>query len=139
MRRFDLTSVDPLVGTDLMLEIDGEVVCHLTSVGGLGLGLEGQSNCRLILARIAPMDANYDSLWKWFSSLRAGGSTAKTRSRLRKKGSIIICDSTLAEISRWNFAGAWPSKIQSTGPDLTTNVPISETITLQYETLTRVK
>ena len=45
----------------------------------------------------------------------------------------------MTEIGRWNFTGAWPSKIQSDGIDVTKNDPVAESITLQYETLVRKK
>jgi len=157
---FDLIKQDPLVGTNFFLEIAGDVISNLTSVEGLHLEIEkAEVNQRstdgqfiqhitmskpkwageLTIKRLAPLDASSDPLWTWFNGLRTSGMSATGRTAARKSGSIVIYDTTLTEIGRWNFTEAWPSKIENDGFDVTKNDPVSESITLQYETLERKK
>ena len=160
MATFNLEKDDPLVGTTFFLEIQNETISNLSSVEGLAVEIEtadvlqrtskGQFvqhvtmakpkfTGQLTLKRYAPLDMANDAIWKWFNNIRDKGMSVKSRSAERKHGSVVIYDSTITEISRWNFTDAWPSKIESDGMDVTKNDPVSETITLQYESLKRVK
>ncbi len=157
---FNLTKQDPLVGTNFFLEISGEVIANLTSVDGLHVEIEkADINQRtmkghlvqhvtmskpkmtgeLTVKRLAPLDSTKDPLWEWFLKIRDKGMSVANRGAERKSGSIVIYDTTMAEISRWNFTEAWPSKIENDGFDVTKNEPVSESITFQYESLVRVK
>jgi phage tail-like protein len=160
MPSFDLLSDDPLVGTNFFLEIAGEVIANLTSVDGLSVEIEKADITQriakgsfvqhvtmskpkwtgeLTVKRLAPLDSTNDPLWKWFNQLRTGGMSAKSRGTDRKSGSIVIYDTTMTEISRWNFTDAWPSKIDNDGFDVSKNDPVGESITFQYEQLERIK
>lgn len=160
MPSLNLTKNDPLIGTNFFLEIQGEVLANLTSVDGLALELEkaditqrtekGQYiqhiafskpkwTGELTVKRLAPLDASNDPLWKWFNTIRDKGMSADNRSGERKSGSIVVYDTTMTEIARWNFYDAWPSKIENDGFDVTKNDPVSESITIQYEKLERKK
>jgi phage tail-like protein len=157
---FNLVSADPLVGNNFFLEIDGEVISNLASVEGLTIELEKMDiNQRttkgafvqhvafskpkltgeITVKRLAPLDASSDALWKWFMDLRDKGMSVATRATDRKNGSVVIYDTTMTEIARWNFYDAWPSKIASDGLEVGKNEPVSETITFQYEKLERKK
>ncbi len=157
---FDLITTDPLVATNFFLEIEGEVIGNLTSCEGLQLELEkAEINQRtangqfvqhvafskpkwtgeLTLKRLAPNDATSDAMWTWFNTIRDKGMSADNRSGERKDGSIVIYDTTLTEVSRWNFYSAWPSKIAADGMEVGKNDPVAESITLQYEKLERKK
>jgi len=57
----------------------------------------------------------------------------------RKNGSIVMYDSTNAEIARFNFTNGWPSKISTDQLSVESNDPVKETITLTVESLARVK
>jgi phage tail-like protein len=160
MPSFDLLSDDPLVGTNFFLEVDGEVISNLASVEGLQLELEksdilqrtskgalvqhvGYSKPKmtgeLTVKRLAPLNATNDALWTWFNKIRDSGMSADNRAGERKNGSIVIYDTTLTEIGRWNFYDAWPSKIAQDGLDVSKGEPVSESITFQYEKLERSK
>lgn len=151
---------DPLVVNHFFLEIDGEVIAQLTEVSGLDLELEatdiqqqlstGQYAQRkafskpkwtgeITVKRLAPLDATQDPLWKWFESIRNKGMSISSLDQQRKNGSIVIYDSTLKEISRWNFFNVWPSKISSDSFTVSGNDPLSESWTIQHEKLDRVK
>jgi phage tail-like protein len=160
MPTFDLTKDDPLVGTNFFLEIDGSVISNLTSVDGLSVEVEKADITQrvqsgnyiqhvtmskpkltgeLTVKRLAPLDATGDALWKWFNSIRDSGMSANNRSGERKDGSVVIYDTTMSEIARWNFYSAWPSKIANDGFDVTKNDPVHESVTFQYEKLERKK
>jgi phage tail-like protein len=62
----------------------------------------------------------------------------------RKSGSIAAYDQTHAEVARWNFQNAWPSKVESGGSSSAQNEAPSrsciwESVTLRVEALTRVR
>lgn len=151
---------DPLIVNHFFLEIDGEVVTQLSEVSGLELELEvtevqqqlasGQYSQRkafskpkwtgeISIKRLAPTDATQDALWKWFNAIRDKGMKLDALSAQRKNGSVVIYDSSMAEVARWNFFDAWPSKIAQDSVTVTGNEPVFETITLQHEKLERKK
>jgi phage tail-like protein len=157
---FDLTAEDALVSTNFFLELDGSIMSNLTSVDGLSLEIEkADINQRvqsgkfiqhvamskpkmtgeLTVKRLAPLDASSDAMWTWFNTIRDTGMSADNRNGERKDGSIVIYDTTLTEIARWNFYSAWPSKMAMDSFEVTKNDPVAETITIQYEKLERKK
>jgi phage tail-like protein len=160
MPTFDLIKQDPLVGTNFFLEISGEVISNLTSVDGLSVEVEkAEINQRttngqlvqhvalskpkltgeLTVKRLAPLDATSDPLWKWFNQIRDKGMSASNRDGERKDGSVVIYDTTMSEMARWNFYSAWPSKIANDGFEVGKNEPVAESISFQYEKLERKK
>lgn len=155
-----LLKTDPLIVNHFFLEIDGEVISQLSEVSGLDIELEvtevaqqlasGQYSQRkafskpkwvgeLTVKRLAPLDATQDALWKWFTTIRDKGMAATSITSQRKNGSVVIYDSTLKEVARWNFYDAWPSKISQDTVTVTGNEPVFETITIQHEKLERKK
>lgn len=151
---------DPLVVNHFFLEIDGELISQLSEVNGLDVELEvtdfqqqmpnGQYAQRkafskpkwtgeLTVKRLAPLDATQDAIWKWFENIRKKGMSITSVDSERKNGSVVIYDSALSEIARWNFMNAWPSKISTDSFNVSGNDPVSESITIQYEQLDRVK
>jgi phage tail-like protein len=160
MPTFDLTKEDALVSTVFFLELDGSVISNLTSVDGLSLEIEKSDiNQRvqsgnlvqhvamskpkmtgeLTVKRLAPLDSSSDAMWTWFNTIRDSGMSANNRNGERKDGSVVIYDTTMTEIARWNFYHAWPSKMAMDSFEVTKNDPVSETITIQYEKLERKK
>jgi phage tail-like protein len=158
--KFDLTKEDALVSTNFFLEIKGEIVSNLTSVDGLSMEIEkADINQRVVdgkfvqhvamskpkmtgeltVKRLAPLDSSSDEMYKWFNALREHGMSANNRTGERKDGSVVIYDTTMTEIARWNFYKAWPSKMAMDSFEVTKNDPVAETITLQYEQLERIK
>jgi phage tail-like protein len=156
----DLIKSDPLLATNFFLEVNGEVIDTLSEVSGLDVELEiaevtqrsaaGQYvqhkafskpkwTGELTVKRIAPLDASKDNLWTWFNTIRNKGMSADNRNGERKDGSIVIYDTTMKEIARWNFYSAWPSKISQDSLTVGSNDPISESITFQHEKLERKK
>lgn len=155
-----LTKVDPLVANHFFLEVDGEVISQLSEVSGLDVELEvtevaqqmqsGQYAQRkafskpkwtgeITIKRLAPLDATQDSLWKWFNTIRNSGMGVDKLTDQRKNGSVVIYDSTLKEVARWNFYNAWPSKISNDSFTVGSNDAVTETVTFQHEKLERKK
>ena len=73
-------------------------------------------------------------LWKWRKLVEDGDVKGA-----RKSGSIVMYDSTLTEKARWNFEGAWPSKISGPQPKADSNEIGIEEITIVHEYITRKK
>jgi phage tail-like protein len=155
-----LISNDPIVSQNFFLEIDGNVVSILSSVSGLDIEMEvvtmeqagangkvqvvktlGKANKApdLSLTRMAPPDMTADKLWGWFNDIRDKGMVLANRTNSRKNGSIVMYDSSNAEIARFNFTHGWPSKISTDQLSVESNDPVKETITLTVESLARVK
>jgi phage tail-like protein len=55
----------------------------------------------------------------------------------RRDGSIIVLDSTLTEVARWNFEKGWPSDWSASDLDAGTNNIATEQVTIQHERLYR--
>jgi phage tail-like protein len=155
----DLISTDPIVARNFYLEIDGENLV-LSGVSGLDIELEVvsvQQNGKdgkqqhvktlggtlkvpdLSITRMAPLSAESDPLWKWFKTIRDGGMKASSREATRKNGSIVLYDSSFAEVGRFNFYNGWPSKIGTDALSTDSNDAMKESITMVVERIERVK
>lgn len=155
-----LINTDPLVSQNFFLEIDGAIVTILSSVSGLDVEMDvvtmqqagpsgkvqtvktlGQANKAgdLTMIRMAAPDMSSDKMWEWFNTIRDKGFSLDNRGAERKNGSIVIYDSSNAEIARFNFTNGWPSKISTDQLSVESNDPVKETITLTIESLARVK
>ena len=156
----DLINNDPMVAQNFFLEIDGSVMSMLSSVSGLDVEVDvvtmeqagpqgkmqiiktlgkGNKPPDLSLVRMAPPDSTQDALWKWFSDIKDKGILLSDRSNNRKNGSIVIYDSTNAEVARFNFFNGWPSKISTDQLSVDSNDGVKETVTLVCERLERIK
>ena len=155
----ELISNDPIVAQNFFLEIDGEIVTILSGVSGFDVEVDvvsmqqagkdgkvqivktrGNDNKPpdLSLTRMAPNDSSQDKLWGWFMDIRDKGLTGDRASN-RKNGSIVLYNTSNAEVGRFNFINAWPSKIATDAVSTDSNEPLKETITLVCERLDRVK
>ncbi|MDQ1716681.1 MAG: hypothetical protein QOH56_1121 [Pseudonocardiales bacterium] len=155
----DLISTDPIVARNFFLEIDGENIV-LSGVSGLDMeldvvtiqqtGKDGKAqNIKTLgqvtkapdisITRMAPMDAANDPIWKWFKAVRDSGFTGHKRDGNRKNGSIVLFDTTLTEVGRFNFFNGWPSKIGTDAVSTESNDAVKESITLVIERLDRIK
>ncbi len=155
-----LFKTDPIVSQNFFLEIDGEVVTALMTVGGLDVevsvatiqqaGKDGKQQLiktlgattaapDLTLTRVAPAKMDGDKLWEWFNNIRDKGILNSDRSNNRKNGSVVMYDHTHAELARFNFFNGWPSKISTDQLSVDSSDAVKETITLTIERLARVK
>lgn len=156
----DLISTDPLIAHSFFLEIDGNVISSLSGVSGLDIEVEVVTTTQagpkgqmqtiktlgnqvkspdLSLTRMAPADSGGDGLWKWFNDVRDKGMKVKDRGGVRKNGSIVVYDTSNAEVARYNFYNAWPSKISTDAFSVDGNDAVKETITLVCERVERKK
>ncbi|MBB5789832.1 phage tail protein [Jiangella mangrovi] len=154
-----LFKLDPMIAMNFFLEIDGEVVSALMSVSGLDMeigvmkvtqtGKDGKKQQvksigqvvetpDVQLTRVASNDMTQDPLWKWFNDIRTTGLGAE-RSTKRKNGSVVIYNSSLTEVARFNFFNGWPSKIATDQLSVDGSDAVKENITLVVERLERVK
>ena len=120
-----LPRVDPALGCNFTVEIDGLIVGGFAEVSGLdaeviltkalvegGQNLyqdqfvNGRNSSRLVLKRGL---TTADTLWVWHQDVLAG----KIK---RRSGSIVLITGDLTELWRWNFTGAYP--VKWTGPAL---------------------
>ncbi len=71
-------------------------------------------------------------LYDWLRQAAAGQVT-------RKNGSIVVLDTTGAEVVRWNFRGAWPTRWS--GPELnaTAQGVAIQTLELVHEGVERAR
>ncbi len=155
-----LINSDPLIAQNFFLEIDGAVMTALSGVSGLDVEMEVASTQQvgkdgksqivktlagrnkapdLSLTRLAPADSTQDKMWGWFTDIMSKGMLLSDRTNQRKNGSVVMYDSTHAEVARFNFTSGWPSKISTDQLSVDSNDPVKETITLVIESLARVK
>lgn len=155
-----LLKTDPLIAQNFYLELDGKPVSVLSGVSGLDIELDVASlqqvgpdrkmqmiktlgnqfkSSDLTVTRMAAVDASKDELWKWFDGIREKGMPLTDRTKQRKNGSVVLYDTTPAEVGRFNFYNAWPSKVSTDQMSVDSNEPIKETWTFQCERIERVK
>ena len=141
---------DPLVGTHFGLEISGKVTGFFTEVSGLGsetetieqkvVNAKGHEVVLKIPGRLKWGDivlkrgitSNMD-IWDWRKQVEEGDVESA-----RMNGSIVMYDQHLAEVARWNFNQAWPSKVSGPVPKADSNEIGIEELTLVHEYITRV-
>lgn len=81
---------------------------------------------------------NNMDLWKWRKMVEDGQVNSA-----RRDGSLVMYDSALKEIARWNFLRAWPSKLIGNPVDASATSPSGsmaiESVTIAVEWLERKK
>jgi phage tail-like protein len=71
------------------------------------------------------------ALWEWRMD------TINGVDEQRRNGSIVVYDSTGAEVARWNFESGWCSKWGGPAFDATANEVATENVTITHEGLVR--
>jgi phage tail-like protein len=138
---------DPFRSYNFLVEIDGLTQASFQECSGLDATTEpieyreGGDNTtvrklpgRTSYSEITLKRGMTDSteLWDWFKQIRDGNVA-------RKNGSIVVYDLTnAAEVARWNFIRAWPSKWEGPSFNATGNEIAVETLTLAHEGVDRV-
>lgn len=74
------------------------------------------------------------TLWKWHQDIYEGKVAVA-----RKSGAVIFKDYTEAEVSRYDFHNAWPSKVSISSAKAGANEVLVEEVTIVAEELFRVK
>lgn len=75
-----------------------------------------------------------ESLWSWRKQV-VDGKIAEAR----RNGSIVIYDETLNELARWNFVGAWPSKLAMGSLSAGSNDAVEVELAIEYESMAPAK
>jgi phage tail-like protein len=71
-------------------------------------------------------------LWDWRAEVEKGDIDAA-----RRNGSVVLYDSTHAEVARWNFFSGWPSKWKGADLNAGENSVAVEEVTITHEGLIR--
>jgi phage tail-like protein len=71
------------------------------------------------------------AFYDWAQKIRDG------EKEFRSAGAIVLRDIDGAEVERWTFAAAWPSKWSASDLDVGSNDLMTETVVLQVELLER--
>jgi phage tail-like protein len=71
-------------------------------------------------------------LWDWRAEVERGDIDAA-----RRNGSVVLYDSTHAEVARWNFFSGWPSKWKGADLNAGENSVAVEEVTITHEGLIR--
>jgi phage tail-like protein len=143
---------DPLIGFQYRIEISGsvQVVGYFTEVSGIGseheiiehkvVDEQGHEIVQKIPGRLKWQDVTLKrgitddlALWNWRKAVEDG-----VMSTARANCSIIMMDRNYADIARWDFTNAWPSKV--TGPSVKSdsNEFGVEEMTIVHEGMKRV-
>jgi phage tail-like protein len=77
------------------------------------------------------IDSSTD-LWEWRKEVEQGDIDSA-----RRNGSIVLYDSTLQEVARWNFENGWPSKWKGADLNAGEDQIAVEEITITHEGLSR--
>jgi phage tail-like protein len=135
---------DPYVNFNFLVEIDGirraafqecngfdssvEVIEHNEGGSITARKIPGMTKFSNIVLKWGMTDDQ--DLYNWHRRVATGATE-------RKNGSIVLLDRTGAEVARWNFVRAWPSKWD--GPNFTAegNDVAIETLELAVEGLSR--
>ena len=143
-----LTSLDePFRAYNFKLEINGVIQGHFAECSGLGVKVQSisyrEAGERQIVHRL-PGQVEYSDvtlrygltqsreLWDWFLTSMSGNVD-------RRGVSIVMLDGDgWTELTRWNLEQAWPSEWRGAPLAAMENGVAIETITLVFESLTRV-
>ena len=141
---------DALVAQHFAIEIGGVEIAQFSEVSGLGSEAEvielkentptGQMVIHKVKGAPKPptltlkraQNASKD-LYDWHRAAMDGRI-----GEARKEGSVVVKDFEGAEVARWNFFGAWPSKISMGTLKSGSNEILMEEATIQTEHLERV-
>jgi len=119
-----MTVVDPLASYSFGVEISGVTIAQFKEVTGLGVAIgvienrQNQVGGLPILQKL-PGSVHYDDIhlsrgkvadpafWAWIQTVQKGQID-----QARKDGSIVLFDFAHGEVSRFNFFGGWPSRVE---------------------------
>jgi phage tail-like protein len=134
------------LGSQFALELEGVELARFTGCSGLAVNIEvveyQDSMSGNPIIRKRPGRTKYDdivlkrgmsantSLTDWTQKVVDG--TVE-----RSNGSIVVYDSTGAEVDRWNFEAGWPSKWSGSDLSADSDDVMIEELTISHELLQR--
>jgi phage tail-like protein len=141
---------DLLVGSWFTLELKKATITGISEVSGLAVEMDVVEITQTLPGGITetkkrPGAAKYGeitlkrplsadkSLWQWAKDIRDG------KKDYRADGAVVLYDISNAEVGRWTFTNAWPSKWSASDLDVGSDDPMMEEVTLVIELLVRDK
>jgi len=142
---------DPLVSAWFGIEFQGQVAGAFRECSGLGSenevveykasGPKGEFVIKKVPGRMKWNNITLKrgitdamDMWQWRKLVEDGKIDDA-----RKNGSIVMFNQEAAEIARWNFVNAWPSKITGPAANATNNEVGIEELEITHEGYERVK
>lgn len=116
--------LDPLATYSFGVEISGVTIAQFKEVSGLAIGVgvienrQNQAGGQPVLQKL-PGSIHYDDIhlsrgkvadpafWAWIKTVQDGQID-----QARKDGSIVLFDFAHGEVTRFNFFGGWPSRVE---------------------------
>ena len=137
------------VGSQFTLEIGGVELGRFQAVSGLNwetevIEFKDTTKEGKVIIRKRPGQTKYPdvtfkrgmsadgALLKWYQTVMDGKVE-------RKEGSIVVYDLAGAEIDRWNFESAWPSKWSASDLEAGSDSVMIEEVTIAVERMERKK
>lgn len=116
--------IDPLASYSFGVEISGVTIAQFKEVNGLGITVgvienRAQQLGGQPLLQKLPGSVHYDDIhlsrgkvadpafWSWIQTVQEGKID-----QARKDGSIVLFDYAHGEVTRFNFFGGWPSRVE---------------------------
>jgi phage tail-like protein len=147
----DTSREDPLVGFHFKVDVGGVITGYFTECSGLGSETDiieqkvvNEKGIEVVLkipGRLKWGDITLKrgitsnmEIWDWRKMVEDGDVEGA-----RRNGSIVMYDQTLTEKARWDFLGAWPSKVSGPSPKADGNEIGIEELILVHEYIARVK
>jgi len=147
----DTAREDPLLGFSFMLDLSGSVAGYFSECSGIGsenevteqkvVNKEGVQVVFKIPGRLKWGDITLKrgvtsdmQIWDWRKQVEDGQV-----GQARKNGSIVMFDTSLKEVARWNFVNGWPSKVSGPQPKADGNDISLEELTIVHEYISRAK
>jgi phage tail-like protein len=142
---------DALAGYHFSIEIDGVSIAQFQEVSGITSELdvielkENTKDGKYILHKL-PGNRKPPSItlkraknsstdmWDWHQKVYQGKVADA-----RKNGSVVLYGYDHAEVSRYNFINAWPSKVTMSALKAGSNEVLMEEVTIVCEELERIK
>ena len=139
----------PILGFHFALELQGKVTGYFTECSGIGSENEivehkvvtpdGHQKVMKIPGRLKWGDITLKrgvtssmDIWNW-RKLVEDGKVEEARCN----GTITMFDQALQPVARWNFEGAWPSKVSGPTPKSDGNEISVEELTIAHEYIKR--
>jgi len=139
-----------LIGSWFTVELDNGIKGFFTDASGLGFEVEivektetrptgdtrtikrpGTTKYQdVVLKRTLGPDKKF---WEWAKKIRDGNLEYRTN------GALVMYDMSGAEVGRWSFTNAWPSKWSASDLDVGTDDLMTEEVTLAVEEIKRDK
>lgn len=139
----------PAIASQFALEITGMTTTEIKTISGLSFDVNdiptvtsGESGREIQRFNpgttvFSPISFTRDfagdkEFFDWMKAI-IDGQTVE-----RKSGSVVLFDFSGTESQRWNFEEAWPSSWSLSGLEVGADAVMTESITLQIETLERM-